>query len=62
MECIERLLKYQKKLKEQLDYEWNTVMQERLRNAIAYIDSWKMEISDTVRNIEWNCERILSGK
>ncbi len=62
MECIESLLKYQKKLKEQLDYEWNTVMQERLRNAIAYIDSWKMEISDTVRNIEWNCERILSGK
>lgn len=62
MEYVERLLKYQRKLKEQLDYEWNTVMQERLRNAIAYIDSWIMEIGESIRDIEWNCERILSGK
>lgn len=62
MECIERLLKFRKKMVEQLDYEWNQIMRDRILNVIAYIDSWKMEISDTVRNIEWNCERILSGK
>jgi len=59
---IQRLLDFKEKLKEQMEYEKNEEMRDRITKAIALIDKSVIELWEKIWYVEYKCKKILSGK
>lgn len=59
---IQKLLDFKEKLKEQMEYEKNEEMRNRITKAIALIDKSVIELWEKIWYVEYKCKKILSGK
>lgn len=59
---IQKLLDFKEKLKEQMEYEKNEEMRDRITKAIALIDKSVIELWEKIWYVEYKCKKILSGK